>query len=191
MCTWCTIFSKPWQAQRVGRGFRLLVRWEGADPSGQPWADSWEPRGNLRHAAKDPQVKAKIEQLIASLEGHAAPCKGHAEAMHEAVHEALHEAAQNAGQEAAQEPWQEAVQDALVQEAAPEAAQEAAQEAGQEGGTREGSSSPDGNNSGEGSSSPGSPRTPAAKRQRIVRTADSGAHDSQASDIWSDDGANE
>ena len=48
----------------------MLVKWEGSNPNGQPWEDSWEPRGNLKHAAKDPHLKAKIEQLISALDVH-------------------------------------------------------------------------------------------------------------------------
>ena len=54
-----SIDSKPCAQQdilkveRTGGGYRLLVQWEGTDPStNEPWGNSWEPRGNLARVAK-------------------------------------------------------------------------------------------------------------------------------------------
>ena len=52
-----TPHTPPWQdvlkAERSGKGFRLLVRWEGTDPTTNvQWPDTWEPRSERRAPAR-------------------------------------------------------------------------------------------------------------------------------------------
>ena len=55
--------------KKKGSGFSLLVSWEGVNPeTKEPWADSWEPRGNLKKVEKNhPEIAEKIMSLIAKL----------------------------------------------------------------------------------------------------------------------------
>jgi len=57
------------KAERSGKGFRLLVRWEGTNPATNvQWPDSWEPRSALHRAAKnDATLCDKITTLISKL----------------------------------------------------------------------------------------------------------------------------
>ena len=57
------------EVKKKGSGFSLLVSWEGVNPeTKEPWADSWEPRGNLKKVEKNhPEIAEKITSLIAKL----------------------------------------------------------------------------------------------------------------------------
>ena len=68
-----TFCIPTWQdvlrAEKSGKGYRLLVRWEGTNPATHAqWEDSWEPRSNLHRAARgDVALGLKIDSLISAL----------------------------------------------------------------------------------------------------------------------------
>ena len=59
--TWQDVLT----AEKSGKGYRLLVRWQGTNPAtNMQWENSWEPRSNLHRAAKnDTALGEKIATL--------------------------------------------------------------------------------------------------------------------------------